>query len=241
MGQVFAKPKILGRIVDCIKEDNAVIVEIGAGDGRLTTKLLEKSKRIFAVEIDVRYCNLLKEIFRDNPKVSIIHEDILKFDIPNCDYVIGNSPFYISSSLIKKLTKIKFKHAILMFQKEFVDKLLSDNKEMTAISVIANNYFRINKLFRVSRDNFSPKPSVDASVISLEPIPEKDRLFSEEQINIIVSMFNNKKKSISWHLSNFIDGRDKIISILNQLGINPNERIYHIRRDRLKMLMEAII
>lgn len=52
------------RIVDSLdlKEDE-IVLEIGAGKGALTKYLLEKTKKVIAVEIDKRLCQYLSKDF----------------------------------------------------------------------------------------------------------------------------------------------------------------------------------
>ena len=261
LGQHFAKPRTLKRIIALAGPDNKdsikgkTVVEIGAGDGRLTRLLaVAGAKKVYAIELDRGLCNKLDHIFNseensgnvEKGKVEIICGNILKIDFPACDMVFGNVPFYISSGIMKKLIQIQntnhFNYAILMFQKEFVDKITSSgNKNMTALSVLANNYFEIKKLLTVDRDEFEPAPKVDATVIKLTPRAQP--IFTEPQLKIAMKMFSNKKISMLRQLSQLPEmkgDRGKAGYILEKLGIGGGQRVYHLGLATLKKLMDEI-
>ncbi|HUC88858.1 MAG TPA: 16S rRNA (adenine(1518)-N(6)/adenine(1519)-N(6))-dimethyltransferase RsmA [Candidatus Paceibacterota bacterium] len=66
-------------------DDNDIILEIGPGKGALTSKLLEKAKKVIAVEKDSSLIRMLEEKFKNeikNKKLILINEDILKFKFP---------------------------------------------------------------------------------------------------------------------------------------------------------------
>ena len=53
------------------------VIEIGPGDGALTTFLIGKTKNFLAIEYDHYYVKILKKKFS---KIKIIHENILNYD-----------------------------------------------------------------------------------------------------------------------------------------------------------------
>jgi len=55
-------PKIIARLVEEIKiEKDDLILEIGAGTGILTSFLVEKARKVWAVEVDEKLCEILKK------------------------------------------------------------------------------------------------------------------------------------------------------------------------------------
>src|SRR5574344_1907391 len=64
---------------DVNKEDT--VIEIGPGLGTLTAILLEKAKKVIAVELDSKMVEILKQRFVLYENLEIINEDILKLDI----------------------------------------------------------------------------------------------------------------------------------------------------------------
>ena len=86
LGQNFLKSEIaLRKIIEAgeIKSTD-IILEIGPGKGALTSKLLEKSGIVIAVEKDRELFEFLKTKFEKEIKsksLLLIQGDILKFDI----------------------------------------------------------------------------------------------------------------------------------------------------------------
>src|SRR3990172_6275573 len=87
---------------------NDVVVEVGPGLGILTRELARRAGRVIGVEMDDKLAAVLSREFRDNPKVSIIHADILRTTPaelleaarldPETPYkVVANLPYYITS------------------------------------------------------------------------------------------------------------------------------------------------
>jgi 18S rRNA (adenine1779-N6/adenine1780-N6)-dimethyltransferase len=65
-----------------------VVLEIGPGSGNLTRRLLEKAKKVIAIEIDHRMVDELKKTFNDSEykdKIEIIHADVIKMKLPQFD------------------------------------------------------------------------------------------------------------------------------------------------------------
>ena len=94
----------LNEIVDSLnltKEMN--IFEVGPGLGAITYPMARRAKHVTAVEIDEDAIAQL--VPADN--LTIIHEDILKFDIEGYikgDYTfVSNLPYYISSKILFKV------------------------------------------------------------------------------------------------------------------------------------------
>ena len=172
-GQNFLLDKnILNKISNLIDDKNLNILEIGPGDGKLTYKIIEKKpKRLDIVEIDRDLIEDLNNSFKNYKFVNIYNEDILKFDInKNYDLIISNLPYNLSSKILEKLILLRNipKKMILMFQKEFADRLL-DNK-LNSINSLLNCFFKIKLKFNVSKNCFRPAPKVESSVLQFDKL-----------------------------------------------------------------------
>lgn len=180
-----------------------VVLEIGGGDGRLTAFLVEaKAKKIYVVEKDKRFAELLKKRFVGVEKVTVLNEDFLKIDIPpDVEIIIGNIPYYISSNIIFKLKNKKIESAVLMVQKEFAKKMIakSKTKNYGRLSVTAQIFFNVEFLFTVSSSQFIPRPKVDSAVIRLKP---KQVFLSEMEEELIRKIYQQKNKKLRNVLSN---------------------------------------
>ena len=191
---------ILNKIKQLIPHENLNILEIGPGDGRLTNKILiTKPCNLTLVEIDN---NLVKELllkYSKNKNIDIIRSDILKLDLnKNFQLVISNLPYNISSQILVKLILLENKpeFLILMFQKEFAERVIS--KKLNSINSLVNCFYEANLKFNVSRNCFRPIPKVDSSVLYFKKL-EKSLIDQEEINNFILfkrKLFSKKRKSL---------------------------------------------
>ena len=80
---------------------------------------------------------------------------------------VSNLPYSKSRKAIEWLLQKKFLRAVILVQKEFAEKLTS-NEDHKAISVLANYGFEIKFLMNVKNSNFFPSPKVDSICTSFE-------------------------------------------------------------------------
>ena len=165
LGQNFLIDKnIIRKIVSLDNINNETVLEIGPGSGNLTEHIIEKQvKKVFLIEKDYRFSNLLKERFGDNEKIKIINEDILSYKLNYSllkdSVIFGNLPYNISTQILAKFIKVRkwppfFKKIIFMFQKEVADRILAktNTKQYGRIAVLTNFRLKIEESFNISRN-----------------------------------------------------------------------------------------
>ncbi len=126
LGQNFLIDKnILEKIVNLTNIKDQSIIEIGPGTGNLTKFILiNKPKKLIAIEKDKNLASDLKKNFKDN--IEIINEDVLNINeklLSNDKTIVfGNLPYNISTEILCKWIlnlndeKFWFHSLILMFQ-----------------------------------------------------------------------------------------------------------------------------
>ena len=200
-GQNFLIDKnILNKIINLIKKNDLRILEIGPGSGLLTDFILKKKpNKLTLIEIDKDLINLLENKFKNFDFVKIINFDFLKIDIQNkYDLIVSNLPYNISSQILAKFCTINNKpdEMILMFQKEFADKLME--KKLNSLNALVNCFYKMQYEFRVSRNYFRPIPKIDSAVLSFRKI--KKPLITELQVQSFIlfkrAIFSHKRKKI---------------------------------------------
>ncbi|MES1921056.1 dimethyladenosine transferase [Bonamia ostreae] len=180
-----------------------IVLEIGPGTGNLTLPLLQKAKKVIAVEIDKRLILELKKRFigtEYNKKLEIINGDALKTDFPFFNILVANIPYQISSPLIQKLLDLgpKFRCAVIMFQKEFADRLVAKpgDKNYSRLTVNTQMFTRIDHLLKVGKALFKPPPKVDSSVVRIEPKRPYPKIDKSQWKNMLLICFHRKNKTI---------------------------------------------
>ena len=138
---------------------------------------------------------ILRSSFREYENSSILNIDILKYNLDSLNHsvrVVGNLPYNISTEIIFKMcncNKIIDMH--FMLQKEVVDRIVakSNSKIYGRLSIMAQAYFNVKKLFDISENVFSPKPKVKSSFIRLSA---KNILFTTRIMKIFFMISSNQ-------------------------------------------------
>lgn len=153
------------------KED--VVLEIGAGIGTLTIELAKKAKKVIAIEQDSNICEILNQRLKNEKidNVELINEDALKIEFPKFNKIVSNLPYQISSPITFKFLDYDFDLAILMYQKEFGQRMNGEVGSKNYSRLSAMLYFKcdVKALCDVSCESFIPKPKIDSVVIGLTP------------------------------------------------------------------------
>jgi 16S rRNA (adenine1518-N6/adenine1519-N6)-dimethyltransferase len=198
-----------------------VILEIGAGRGELTELLVQKAKRIYAVEIDPHLCQILRDNLKGYPNVKIINQDILKLDLQKFlgrfkkrIKVVGNIPYYISSPIIEQLIKSrnKIEAIFITVQKEFAERAAGKpgSKEFGAFSCFVQYFTIPEKIFIIKKTSFFPVPKVDSCFLRLD-IKRKTMLGPKQEkllFKIIRASFNQRRKTLRNSLKDVIPGEN---------------------------------
>ncbi len=207
-GQNFLIDKnILNKISLLIHLENLNILEIGPGDGNLTDNIvLRKPSHLTLVEIDKDLIKRLKNKYKNFNKIEIINENILDFVFKKkYEIVISNLPYNISSQILVKLSTTNYNPdiLILMFQKEFANRLLE--KKLNSLNSLIKCFYNIKLNFNVSRNCFRPIPKVDSTVLTFKK-KTKSLISKKETQNFIIfkrKLFSHKRKSLKNLLKNY--------------------------------------
>ena len=194
---------------------NDVVLEIGTGIGTLTIEIAKKAKRVIAIEQDAKICKILAKRLKDEKidNVELINDDALKVDFPPFNKIISNLPYQISSPITFKFLDYDFDLAVLMYQKEFADRMNGEIGTKNYSRLSAMLYFKcdVEKLTDVSCESFIPKPQIDSTVVKLTP---KENKISTEEFNtyskFAKALFQHRNKKIRNAL---IDSRHIIANI----------------------------
>lgn len=220
-----------------------LVIEIGPGLGTLTSLLLEKAKKVIAIELDNRMVKILEERFNLYSNFEIIHQDVLKVDLKNIIEkekkengvenvkIVANLPYYITTPIIMKLLedKLDIESITVMVQKEVADRLTAIPKEKLAgaITYSVNYYCETEKVVEVPKESFIPSPEVESEVIKL--ILRKNTLVKikdeEKFFKLIKASFMQRRKTFLNGVSNsgLVD-KQKLKEILEELEIPENIR-----------------
>ena len=210
-----------------------VVLEIGTGIGTLTIELAKKAKKVIAIEQDSNISEILNQRLKEEKidNVEVINEDALKIEFPKFNKIVSNLPYQISSPITFKFLDYDFDLAVLMYQKEFADRMNGEVGSKNYSRLSAMLYFKcdIKKLTDVSCESFIPKPKVDSTVISLTPKESKlDRDEFEVYSKFTKALFQHRNKKIRNAL---IDSRHIICSLDKK---EMKSRLNNINDDKIE-------
>lgn len=205
LGQHFLKDENISRKIVSSLKDNpfSQLLEIGPGGAALTKYLVEIPAIDFkAVELDdEKVAWLLKTypVLKDK----IIHQSFLDIDKPfNGKFtIIGNFPYNISTQILFKILEWSedVECMVGMFQKEVAQRVAAKegNKIYGVISVLVQAFYRVEYLFDVHEQSFTPPPKVKSGVIRLLPRTSKLEIRSEADLFLLVkTAFNQRRKTL---------------------------------------------
>ena len=203
--------RILAKILSAayIGKDE-IVLEAGTGQGILTAELCKYAKQVISYEIDINLYRKVQEqqqFLSQFENLQLVNADLFKTKDPHFfDVFVSNLPYSRSRDAIEWLSTQKFDRAILMVQEEFADKLAArpDSKNYRAISALAAHCFAIEKLFKVRRESFEPKPKVESSIIRIIPVNTITREVVRN-INLLFSRRHKKASSVAAEIGIIID------------------------------------
>ena len=150
---------VINKIINSFElNKDDLFLEIGPGEGALTTPLIEKIKNITLIEKDKDLVPYLENQYNSN-QVKVINQDILKCDLSNIIKsnmrIIGNLPYNISTEIIFKLLPYSknIKDIHFMLQKEVVDRIVANpgTKIYGRLSIMTQVYFMVKKLLQFQK------------------------------------------------------------------------------------------
>ena len=81
-----------------------LVVDIGAGSGRLTAPLARAGAEVWAIELDVELAQLLRRRFAGIATVRVIEGDALRVPLPRRPFrVVANVPFGSTTAILRRL------------------------------------------------------------------------------------------------------------------------------------------
>lgn len=249
LGQNFlVDDAVVDRIIEAVSpEKDESILEIGPGIGAVTEALSGKAGSVDAVEIDSGLASLLKERFRENGKINIIHSDFLK--ISHSDKyarIVSNLPYYCSSEILFTIAEnYSASKIFVMLQGEMAERIASrpGTASYGALTITLGLYYQSKVLFKTGRFSFYPVPDVSSSFLLLERkeiIPISGVTFLTFQ-KIVKSAFWGRRKTIAKALADspHVAYEKKVVmEVLESCGINPLTRGEELDRDAFIKLAE---
>lgn len=205
-----------------------LMVEIGPGQGAMTSLLLQALDQLHAVELDRDLVALLQKKF--SSERLIIHSgDALQFDFASMIPVgrklriVGNLPYNISSPLLFHLARFvgQVQDQHFMLQKEVVERMVAEpgSKDYGRLSVMLQWRYQMELLFIVPPEAFDPPPKVDSAIVRMIPIAAPLACEQTKLEQVVTKAFSQRRKVIRNGLSGMFTEAQLV-----DAGIDPQAR-----------------
>ena len=90
---------LLPCIVSSLSDSRQTVLEVGPGTGNLTVRILEKAKKVIAVELDPRMAAEVVKRVQGKPeekRLEVLIGDVVKMEkLPYFDVCISNTPYQV--------------------------------------------------------------------------------------------------------------------------------------------------
>jgi len=206
------------------------LVEIGPGQGAITTGLLRAAGNLDVVELDRDLIEPLAHRCAGLGELTLHRVDALDFDLRSLYpdqrlRLIGNLPYNISTPLLFRFLDqadcIDDMH--FMLQKEVVARITATPGAKTygRLSVMIRTYCRAEPLFYIGSGAFTPAPKVDSGFLRLIPhrplpYPVQDSAFLA---HLVTRAFAQRRKTLRNSLQGLVDTQ-----LLRARGLDPGQR-----------------
>jgi len=232
--------KIMTDAAELTEQDG--VIEVGAGLGALTKRILFRAGSVLAMEIDPLFMPCLEEQFGVYEHVRLFRGDILNHDLdqlvgeflPNarCLKMVSNLPYYITTPVLFHFLEspVFFDRLVVMTQLEVGERLTAPvgAENYGALSLAARLYAETDIVHRVSATCFLPKPKVDSCIVRFrlrrEPLlPDLDVAWT---MKVVRAAFQQRRKTLRNTLSAQGLGlsREQAMQALEQAGIDHGRR-----------------
>ena len=195
--------RVLDRLVGYLPADadRSHLLEVGGGPGALTDRLLAAADRVTVVERDPTFAAFLREEFADSVadgSLTVLEGDALAVDLPEFTASVSNLPYGVSSEIAFRLLPLK-RPLVLMFQKEFAERMAADpgTDEYGRLSVTAGHFADVEVVEPVPKEAFDPAPAVQSAVVRCTPRdPEYEVPDEDAFMTLVTGCFTQRRKTM---------------------------------------------
>ena len=174
-GRHFLLPRVAAEVVAaaCL-EPGELVVDAGAGSGRLTEPLAARGARVLAVERDHALAACLRRRFPAG-RVTVLEADVLQLSLPQQPFrVVANLPFAAANELLRRLFADPCSPLtgvdVIVQEQAALKRCRARPATLAALLALPWWTFRIER--QLPAACFQPPPSVDAALLCARRRPQ---------------------------------------------------------------------
>ncbi|MEZ4428887.1 MAG: 16S rRNA (adenine(1518)-N(6)/adenine(1519)-N(6))-dimethyltransferase RsmA [Nannocystaceae bacterium] len=251
-GQNFLRDvRVLEAIVDAAGlTPGERVVEIGAGLGAVTERLLDRGAEVWAIERDRDLCAALREELGDRDTFTLHEADAVRFDYAAAaadgrrPVVVGNLPYNITGPLLFALLD---HHAhtgpwIIMVQQEVADRLCAapGSRRYGGVTALLSRVRAIAPVCAAPRGCFVPAPRVDSAVIRLDPLAvARGEVGDERGLRALVRAAFQRRRKVLRNALSSLGERAAVEAWCARAGVDPTIRPERLGPEEFAALQRA--
>lgn len=192
--------RVLDRLPGHLEEPLGHVLEIGAGTGALTDRLVRTADRVTAIERDSDLVRFLRSEFEPaiaDGRLTVIKGDALEVSFPEVDTTVSNLPYGVSSQLLFRILPLQIP-AVVTVQQEFAERMAAppDTPEYGRLSVTTQYYAAVSIVEEIPPTAFSPQPAVHSAVVKLTPKEPDYEVPEALFFDIVRAVFTQRRKTL---------------------------------------------
>jgi 16S rRNA (adenine1518-N6/adenine1519-N6)-dimethyltransferase len=247
LGQNFlSDPNLLDAIVrDAELSADDVVLEIGAGEGVLTERLLAATGHVHAIEIDRRLEPALARLAA-RPGLHLHWADAMELDLGSLDppptAAVSNLPYAVATPVILRTVEelASLRRWTVMVQREIADRLRAapGSRVYGSPSVLVQLACEVKLLRTVDPAVFRPRPRVESAILAMRRTgPGAD---SATRV-LVRAAFAHRRKSLARSLEHVRPGTLAAVrAALAELGLPENARAEQLSPGEFRALGKGL-
>jgi 23S rRNA (adenine-N6)-dimethyltransferase len=219
-------------------------VEIGPGDGAITTALVDTCRHVIAIEKDSRQVERLERRFGQDARFTLFGADFLEFPLPRTPYkVFASIPYNATAAIVGKLTTgvAPPADAYLVVQREAALRYLGVPGE-TLVGLQVRPWFELSIAHTFRRSDFRPAPAVESVLLRLErrPCPLVSPVDRQWFDDFVVSLFTAWKATVRQAAQSMFP-KDVCVALDRSVGRTLDRRPSEVELDAWIAAFEVLV
>lgn len=204
-----------------------LVVEIGAGWGRLTAELAPRAGSVVAIELDVELASRLARRFARRTGVTVVRGDALREPLPSLPFrAVGNIPFHLTAAMLRRLLddpRTPLERADLIVEWGVACKRAA-TWPSTLLGIRWGAWYEFAVVRRLPARCFEPRPPVDAGVLRV--VRRRRPLVSPAEAHafraLVETAFRSREASLRVALGGQLPPR-RLRRLGHELGFEPSD------------------
>lgn len=244
-----------------------VVLEVGAGTGSLTSRLVQEAGYVVSVEIDDGFYKLASTEVEGAKNITLLHTDILKgknqmqpavmdavraaMTTMNTDHfhIVANFPYDVASSIIANtlLEDIEVRSLTFTVQYEAALRIVAPprDRDYGPLAVLVQTLGTAEIFRTLPPSAFWPQPKVDSAFVRIDITPgKKQSIHNLKSFHHFVRMlFIHRRKNLRGGIVGIVEYKPikkQIPDILSEVGLDRDDRAEGLAPAKLFELYENL-